>query len=275
MILASLMAVQLAAQAPGPYKMVWSDEFNYTGKPDPAKWTYEEGFVRNKELQWYQKENVRVAGGRLILEAKRESKINPEYVAGSDDWKKQRPTAEYTSGCIKTMGLHKWTYGRWEMRGRIDVSKGMWPAWWTVGEAREWPAGGEIDMLEFIQGNILANCCWGSKTRWVGIWDDSRTPVTLLAKRRGYPSAEAWSKDFHHWRMEWSKDLIQFYLDGELLNEVDLTKTFNQSSDGANPFREPHHMLLNLAIGATGGDPSQSTFPAKFEVDWVRIYQRG
>lgn len=273
MLPSALLAVTLLNQTTTGLKLVWSDEFNYQGRPDPTKWTYETGFVRNKELQWYQPENVRVEGGRLIIEGKREKKPNPNYVPGSDDWKLQRTHADYTSGCIKTSGLHRWTYGRWEMRGRLDIRPGLWPAWWTVGEAREWPAGGEIDMLEFIQGNILANCCWGSKQRWVGIWDDSRTPVTALAKRRGYASAEDWAEDFHVWRMDWDKDWIRFYLDSELLNEVDLSKTINQSADGKNPFHEPHHMILNLAIGSTGGDPSQTQFPAKFEVDWVRLYQ--
>lgn len=74
--------------------------------------------------------------------------------------------------------------------------------------------------------------------------------------------------------MDWDQDWIRLYLDGYLMNEVDLSKTINQSPDGANPFREPHHMILNLAIGSTGGDPSKTDFPAKFEVDWVRVYQK-
>jgi beta-glucanase (GH16 family) len=74
--------------------------------------------------------------------------------------------------------------------------------------------------------------------------------------------------------MDWDSDRIQLYVDDFLLNTIDLQKTFNQSSDKANPFREPHYIVLNLAIGGTnGGDPSGTSFPARFEVDYVRVYQ--
>ncbi len=273
MLLGMLIPV-LAAQPVSPFQLVWSEEFNYTGKPDPKKWIYEIGFVRNRELQWYQPENVSVQNGRLLIEGRRESRANPNFKEGSDDWKLNRKEATYTSGSIKTKGLHRWLYGRWEMRGRIDIRPGLWPAWWTVGEAREWPANGEIDMMEFFNNIMLANCAWGSKTRFQAIWDDSKTPIATVARRRGYASAEAWAKDFHVWRMDWDQDWIRLYLDGYLMNEIDLSKTINQSPDGANPFREPHHMILNLAIGSTGGDPSKTEFPAKLEVDWVRVYQK-
>src|SRR5574343_613003 len=72
-----------ASPAPTPeYRLVWADEFDVDGPPDATKWTYEHGFVRNRELQWYQPEIARCEGGRLIIEARRESKPNPRHEAG-------------------------------------------------------------------------------------------------------------------------------------------------------------------------------------------------
>ena len=84
-----------------------------------------------------------------------------------------------------------------------------------------------------------------------------------------------WSAKFHLWRMDWDESSIKLYVDDLLLNEIDVTKTFNKDKEGKNPFRQPHYMILNLAIGGTnGGDPSKTKFPAKFEVDYVRVYKK-
>lgn len=67
-------------------ELKWSDEFNYEGVPDPAKWSYEEGLVRNEEAQYYTKErekNVRVENGCLVIEAHKEKYGNMEYTSGS------------------------------------------------------------------------------------------------------------------------------------------------------------------------------------------------
>jgi hypothetical protein len=57
-------------------------------------------------------------------------------------------------------------------------------------------------------------------------------------------------------------------------NEVDLSRTVNQDGTSTNPFHQPHYLLISLAIGGTqGGDPSKTEFPARFEVDYVRVYQ--
>ena len=82
------------ASYPG-YSLVWADEFNRTGAPDPKDWTYERGFVRNRELQWYQPQNARQADGFLVIEARRERVANPGYEAGSSDWRRSREFAEY------------------------------------------------------------------------------------------------------------------------------------------------------------------------------------
>ena len=128
----------LLALAAMDWKLVWSDEFNTPGAPDPAKWTFERGFVRNRELQWYQPDNARVENGVLVIEGRRERVSNPGFEAGSKDWKKGRQFAEYTSSALETRGLHDWLYGRFEARARIDVSAGMWPAIWFLGHG-PWP----------------------------------------------------------------------------------------------------------------------------------------
>lgn len=101
----------------GEWKLVWSDEFNKNGKPDPNNWTYENGFVRNNELQWYQPDNARCENGLLIIEGRREKKRNPRYDPNSKDWRRNRQFAEYTSSSLLTRGIHSWQYGRFVMRG--------------------------------------------------------------------------------------------------------------------------------------------------------------
>ena len=112
--------------------------------------------------------------------------------------------------------------------------------------------------MEYYQGKILANACWGTKKRWSAKWDSSKTPVESF----GDPK---WDEKFHIWRMDWDKDKIALYLDDKLLNTIDVTKTINPTDRGPkNPFRQPHYILLNLAIGGqAGGDPSKATFPTK------------
>jgi beta-glucanase (GH16 family) len=248
------------------YALVWSEEFGADGIPSAANWTYEQGFVRNYELQWYQAGNATVQGGNLVIEARREQAPNPLYVAGSSDWRESRPYIDYTSSSLTTLNLHQWQYGRFEMRAQIDVRMGLWPAFWTLGVAGEWPSCGEIDVMEFYQGNLKANAAWGTSQQWVAEWDGTSTPLTSF----GDPQ---WSEKFHLWRMDWDADFIRLYVDDQLLNTVDLSETVN-ASDGKNPFHQPHYLLLNLAVGGdAGGDPSGTTFPAQYLIDYVRVYQ--
>lgn len=264
-------ALHAAAAPPPGYRLVWADEFDVDGPPDPKTWGFERGFSRNEELQWYQEDNAVVLDGVLLIEGRRERVENPDHEPGSRDWKKRRKFAEFTSSSLRTRDKHEWQYGIFEMRARIDTRPGLWPAWWTLGSKRPWPGCGEIDIMEYYDGVLLANACWKANGgRWSQHWDATRTPLDALEPER---DAEAWSAAFHVWRMEWSADRIDLYVDGTLLNSIDVTQTFNP--DGSNPFREPHYMILNLAIGGTkGGDPSGTEFPARFEVDYVRVYQR-
>ncbi|MHC4556358.1 MAG: cellulase family glycosylhydrolase [Planctomycetota bacterium] len=251
------------------YKLIWADEFDKDGRPDPCNWTYERGFVRNRELQWYQPENARCENGLLIIEGRRQRKQNPRHKPNNRSWRQDREYAEYTSASLTTRGLHNWMYGRFEMRGRIDTRAGLWPAFWTLGaNIKGWPACGEIDIMEYYRGMLLANAAWASEKRWVPKWDDVKKPI----KEFNDPD---WSTKFHIWRMDWDADSIKLYVDDVLLNTIDLKKTFNENKDGKNPFRQPHYIILNLAIGGTaGGDPTNTKFPAKFEVDYVRVYKK-
>jgi len=251
--------------------LVWNEEFNNTGKPDPANWIYEKGFVRNQELQWYQQDNANCADGLLLIEGKREHVKNPNFVTGNTNWKSGREFAEYTSASIQTRGLQKWQFGRFEIRARIDTARGSWPAIWTLGVSGGWPSGGEIDIMEFyrVKGvpTILANFAWGTNQRGVGKWDDLKKPLSDFTA-----NDPGWTKKFHVWRMDWNKDSISLFLDDQLLNSVLISQTVNP--DGFNPFLQPHYILLNLAIGGNGGDPSKTRFPMKYEVDYVRVYQK-
>jgi beta-glucanase (GH16 family) len=182
-------------------------------------------------------------------------------------WRRSREFAEYTSASLTTRGLRSWQYGRFEMRGRIDTRAGLWPAFWTLGVAGPWPHNGEIDVMEYYRGLLLANAAWGGTARSQAIWDDSRTPIASFGK--GWPGA------FHVWRMDWDERAIALSVDGRRLNDVDLARTVNEDGTRANPFHQPHYLLLNLAVGGTqGGDPSSTRFPARFEIDYVRVYAR-
>lgn len=249
------------------YKLVWADEFNENGAPDSTTWTYEHGFERNEELQWYQPQNAFCKDGLLVLEARRESKPNPQYVAGSTEWRKNRQNIEYTSASIKSIRKRTWKYGRFVMRGRIDISPGMWPAWWTLGEAGKWPADGEIDIMEYYRKKLLANiACLGpdGKAEW-------RSPHLNTDSLGG----AQWAKKFHTWRMDWDEKAIALYVDDQLINKADLDKLVNKDGTGINPFKQPHYMLFDLAVGGQqGGSPEGTTLPRRFEVDYVRVYQK-
>lgn len=257
-------ADQYAAEG---YKLVWADEFNKDGAPDSTTWTYKRGFERNEELQWYEPQNAFCKDGLLILEVRRENKPNPQYVAGSTEWRKKRQNIEYTSASIKSIKKRTWKYGRFVMRGRIDISPGMWPAWWTLGEAGKWPADGEIDMMEYYRKMLLANiACMGpdGKAEWRSI----RMNTDSLGGAQ-------WAKKFHIWRMDWDEKAIAIYVDDRLVNKVDLDKLVNKDGTGINPFKQPHYMLFDLAVGGQqGGNPAATTLPRHFEVDYVRVYQK-
>ena len=248
------------------YRVVWADEFKSGPRPDPTNWVFENGLKRNEEAQLYQEANARIERGKLVIEARRERVAIPGYKPGSDRWNEKSPFAEYTSASLTTEGKHSWLYGRFEMRARIDTRLGLWPAFWTLGAEREWPQSGEIDIMEFYRGKLLANVAWATERRWTAKWASTSTPLEKLGNSR-------WASKFHLWRMDWDEEKIELSVDGKALNRLELAKAVNP--DGFNPFHQPHYLLLNLAVGGqNGGDPSGTEFPAKFEVDFVRVSQK-
>lgn len=252
----------------GGYKLVWADEFNNEGPPDSANWHFEKGFVRNHELQWYQQQNAYCHNGMLIIEAQRVHIPNPNYVAQSNNWKTNREYIPYTSASINTRGLHSWKYGRMVMRARIDTSAGLWPAFWTLGNSGPWPSNGEIDIMEYYRGKLLANIACGTSKPASPKWYSIATPISAF-KQPG------WSQKFHIWRMDWNAESISLYMDDQLLNKVLLKDLVNRDGSNINPFSQPQYLLLNMAVGGdSGGDPSLTTFPKRFEVDYVRVYQQ-
>lgn len=277
-ILLFLMFPILAKGQKG-YRLVWSDEFEVDGRPS-KDWTFERGFKRNQELQWYQSQNAWVKDGCLVIEGRKEHRKNPLYEAGSSDWRRNREFIEYTSSSLITRLGFQFLYGRVEVRAKIPVASGSWPAIWLLGNKWEWPQNGEIDMMEYYikdgVPSILANACWGSTERWKAVWDSVVMPFTHFTEMD-----PDWADKFHIWRMDWDKDFIRLYLDDELLNEIDLSKTVNGGYGGnhENPFSNTipgfkHYILLNLALGSNGGEPDASQFPLRYLIDYVRVYQK-
>ncbi len=234
-------------------KLLWSDEFDYTGLPNPQKWGYEEGFVRNKEAQYYTKErlkNARVENGKLIITAHKE-----EFEG-----------AHYTSASLNTRGKFEVTRGRIEVRAKLPHGRGTWPAIWMLGAnigQVGWPACGEIDIMEFVgyePGVIYAN---------VHTRDYNHTKGT---GRGGKIVTEKPFEDFHIYAVEWYRDRMDFYFD----NQRYYSCQKKGEGIGEWPFDAPQYLLINLAIGgAWGGQQGidDSIFPMEYQVDYVRIYQ--
>lgn len=249
------------------YELRWADEFDEDGPPSPANWGFERGFRRNKEAQWYQPDNAFCERGLLVIEARRERvKVDPTVSERPAlDWAVNRTHAEYTSASLNTRGKHEWRYGRFVMRAKIPAVEGAWPAFWTLGSG-PWPACGEIDIMEYYDNSLLANVAWLGKGG--AEWKAVKKPIHQF----GGPS---WSEAFHEWRMDWDKDSIKLYVDDVLLNETDTTAIRNANDEAANPFEKPQYLLVNLAIGGMhGGNPSATALPLRYEIDYVRVYQR-
>jgi beta-glucanase (GH16 family) len=232
--------------------LVWSDEFDYHGLPDPDKWEYETGMLRNNDAQYYtrqRRENCKVDDGILIIAAHKE-----HY----DD-------AKYTSASINTKGRYEFHGGRVEVRAKLPLGRGVWPAIWTLGANIEEvgsPKCGEIDIMEFVgyePDSIYAS---------VHTYDYT---IDKLNSRGGHIALTK-PQDFHIYAMEWRDDKIDFFLDDKKYYTCtrDTTHTDNW------PFDAPQYLLLNLAIGGSWGGIEgidDSIFPVEYQIDYVRIYR--
>jgi beta-glucanase (GH16 family) len=130
-------------------------------------------------------------------------------------------------------------------------------------------------MLEYYikngQPSILANACWGGHERWTPVWRESATPFTHFLTKD-----PQWAEKFHIWHMDWTPHHIRLYVDDELLNDTPLSTTVNGSiGQNKNPFQSLQYILLNLALGGDcGGTIDNSALPMRYEIDYVRIYQK-
>lgn len=256
---------------PPGWKLVWSDEFNYEGLPDPKKWGYEEGFVRNQELQYYtrdRKENARVENGMLVIEGRKERFPNPKYRPDATGRQNQREFADYTAASLTSQKTASWTYGRIEMRAQLPRGKGVWPAFWMLGtniSTVGWPRCGEIDIMEFVGKEpefIHGTAHYFAANEHKSSGDKLRTDRPEMRPFDG----------FHTYAVQWTADRIDFFFDDQKYHTV---KTDMAGAGDDNAFRKPQYVILNLALGGSwGGDMDDSVLPQKFLVDYVRVYER-
>lgn len=260
-----LWATIFSASSEKPGKLVWSEEFNYTGLPDSNIWTYDVGNGcpnlcgwGNQELQHYIKENpnnARVEDGKLIIEAHK----------GSD--------GRWTSARLKTQGKKSFQYGRIQFRAKLPTGSGTWPALWMLGNditKTGWPRCGEIDIMEHVgktHGTIL------SAIHTPSSHGDTQNKATTATNNV--------DSEWHVYEMRWTKKKLAFYVDGKKYY------TYQPKVRNAEtwPFDNEFFIIMNIAIGGglgsepqyetdglkNGVDPELTT--ARMEVDYVRVYQ--
>lgn len=244
------------AGVPAGHVLVWSDEFDRPGLPDPAKWAFDTERNRlgwyNNELQYYaanRAENAQVRDGRLHITARLES------LTSAADWGGQR----YTSARLITRGLASWTRGFFEVRAKLPCGQGTWPAIWTLGTGGMWPADGEIDIMEQVGSNptrVFGTVHTAAFHAGAGVSGATQVPDACTA--------------FHDYQMTWTDDAIEFSIDGKFHHRYADPRT----GRAAWPFDAPQYLLLNVAIGGVlGGRVDDRIFPVTMEVEHVRVYQ--
>ncbi|OCL27420.1 hypothetical protein U472_06960 [Orenia metallireducens] len=239
----------------GGWKLVWSDEFNYTGLPDPNKWGYDVGAGGwgNNEWQNYtanRLENARVENGNLIIEARK-------------DWYEG---VEFSSARLVSRNKGDWLYGRVEARAKLPGGLGSWAAIWmlpTDWAYGDWPNSGEIDIMEHV--GYEPHMIYGT------VHTEAYNHMLGTQKMVGVEGGD-WETAFHTYAIEWYTDRIDFLVDGRIYH------TFTKHGGTAEwPFDQRFHLIMNIAVGgdwgAAGGyDPN--VWPQRMEVDYVRVYQR-
>ena len=256
-------SIAYPASNPDTYKpgsnwnLVWADEFegqklnlkNWTRQvlPDPYNDEWQQYFDRQ--------ENAYVEDGYLVIKA-----IHTGKKHGDD---------QYTSGRLHTGHKQAWKYGKIAARIQLPYGKGMWPAFWMLGENINeiggkvpWPKCGEIDILEMYgsrnDGVVEANLHY----------DDGGHKMTG-AKPFKLKNNKIFAEKFHVFEIEWDEKKIVWYVDGKAYLEQDIT------SGKMSEFHAKFYILLNIAVGGKwAGRPDESTpFPAYMYVDWVRVYK--
>jgi beta-glucanase (GH16 family) len=255
-----LWAQQNAAAPTVGWKLIWSDEFNGpAGPPDPEKWTFKVGHNGwgNHELENYTSKNAQLDGmGHLIITAQMEN--NGHY--------------SYTSARITTQKLFSVQYGMIEARIKLPVGRGLWPAFWMLGDnitSVGWPKCGEIDIMENvpqlgpskIQSTIHAAYTGNSRVYGNG-------------KPYHFPPGQT-IQGYHIYGLIWSEQQISFFVDDPKNIFATYTRSYVQSHSETWAFDHPFFLILNLAVGGDwpGKPDSTTVFPASMIVDYVRVYQ--
>ena len=233
--------------------LLWADEFNGSGLPDPAKWGYEVGFIRNSEKQYYtlsRTQNVRQEAGCLIIESLKE------------DFQE----ASYTSASINTLNKQSFAGDfRIEISAKLPQGKGIWPAIWMMGTNIKqvgWPKCSELDIMEFVghtPGKVFGTLHW---------WDSESTESNKHKSKGSSLLFSGLSASFHVYALERKGNAISLLIDGRNY------QTFSAPATAfADTFTGPLYLLLNTAIGGSwGGAIDDTIFPQKFFIDYVRVY---
>ena len=250
------------------YQLVWNDEFNYEGAPSDEKWHLQyipiiDGGWANDEKQHYttRRDNSFVSDGTLKIVAKKEL------------YAYEGVNRAYTSARLNSK--FDMRYGRIDVRAKLPVSKGTWPAIWTlgtnIGEVGNyygtsegnvgWPECGEIDIMEQDGTNkqlLYGTFHWadngGQQASYGLIKDTSSLNISDL------------NSEFHLYSLIWTSASLKIYVDNFLVSSIENTASV--------PFDNPHYLLLNVAMGGTLGGVVPGTFEEdKMEIDYVRFYQ--
>lgn len=252
-----------AIEIPSGYiRLIFHDEFDGEGLPDPEFWSYEEGYVRNGEAQYYTAnriENVNIHDGILHLTARKEA----EGFTLPDG-----TPCEYTSGSIHTQNKVKFTYGRVDVRAKLPAVKGTWPAIWLMPNDSHygmWPRSGEIDIMENVgyDPNVVH---FTAHTYQHNSGTDNKHHLSMRVLN---PTP---SDDFHIYSLEWTEDKLTWLVDGKR----GFTMVRNSPTWLDWPFDKDFYLILNLAWGGSWGgqqgtEPDQ--LPQTYEIDYVRIFQ--
>ncbi len=243
------------ATYPG-YSLVWSDEFNGTSLNGDA-WTHEIGDGcpncgwGNNELQAYTDNpgNLFFQDGKLIIEAKKERYSGKEY----------------TSARIKTQGKKRFKFGRIDVRAKLPIGKGIWPALWLMPQDNVyggWPTSGELDMMEYIGSEA---------TKVFGTVHFGPGPGSIYITKSTNLASGNFNDEFHVFSLVWKQDEISWLVDGN----VYATTTKAEMGNNIYPFNEDFYFIINMAVGGNlPGAPEPSTyFPQWYIVDYIRYYQ--
>jgi beta-glucanase (GH16 family) len=256
-----LLASTLHAQSPN-WQLTWSDEFNAPNGsvPDPAKWVFVtggEGFGNN-ELETYTNRpvNVQQKDGHLVITAQKEDLTGPDGIP-----------RHYTSARINTQNHFAQKYGRFEASIQLPTGKGIWPAFWLLGDnhaTAPWPDCGEIDILETIGA---------PDTMYSTLHGPGYSGGKDISAKFPLPAGESVNTGFHLYAVEWSPNDIKFFFDDRLIAH----RTPADLPPGATwVYDHPFYILLNLAVGGywPGNPDATTTFPQQMLIDYVRVYSR-